>query len=48
MDALVRKEIANEFRPWILNSQAEGFSADESGSFQWFSIVFVPAPFGGE
>jgi len=48
MDALVRKEIANEFGPWILNSQAEGFSADESGSFQWFSIVFVPAPFGGE
>lgn len=48
MDAVVRPEIAEEFGPWILSSQADGFSVDETGSFQWFSIVFVPGPYGTE
>jgi hypothetical protein len=46
MDAVVRTEIAQEFGPWILNSQAEGFSTDEAGSHPWYSIVFVPEPYG--
>jgi hypothetical protein len=48
MDAEVRREIADEFGPWILNSQAEGKSADETGVHSWYSIVYVPAPFGEE
>ena len=48
MDEEVRKEIAEEFGPWILASQAEGLSTDETGSHPWYSIVFVPAPYGGE
>lgn len=46
MDADVRTEIAEEFGPWILTSQAEGFSTDENGSHPWYSIVYEPAPFG--
>ncbi|HWG21214.1 MAG TPA: DUF3800 domain-containing protein [Terracidiphilus sp.] len=48
MDAQVRQEIADEFGPWILTSQAEGHSSDEAGSHTWYSIVYVPAPYGGE
>jgi hypothetical protein len=48
MDADVRKEIADEFGPWILSAQAEGLSTDADGSHSWYSIVFVPEPFGGE
>lgn len=48
MDAGVRKEIADEFGPWILSSQAEGLSTDEGGPHTWYSIVFVPAPYGDE
>jgi len=48
MDADDRIEIADEFGPWILNGQAEGHSLDEAGMHQWYSIVFVPAPYGEE
>jgi hypothetical protein len=48
MDAEVRQEIADEFGPWILNSQAEGQVADGSGTHAWYSIVFVPTPYGDE
>jgi len=48
MDAEVRKEIAEEFGPWIFCSQAEGQSTGEDGSHPWYSIVYVPAPYGGE
>ncbi len=48
MDADVTQEIADEFGPWILGSQAGGQSADEAGSHNWYSIVFVPAPYGTE
>lgn len=48
MDAEVRPEIADEFGPWILDSQADGRSTDEGGAHPWYSIVFVPAPYGEE
>jgi hypothetical protein len=48
MDAAVRNEIAQEFGPWIFNSQASGLSTDETGSHPWHSIVFVPEPYGVE
>ena len=48
MNAEVRQEIADEFGPWILNSQTDGLAADEGGSHPWYSIVFVPAPYGEE
>lgn len=48
MDAPTRDDIAQEFGPWILNSQADGLSADETGSHPWYSIVYVPDPYGVE
>lgn len=48
MDAPVRSEISTDFGPWILNSQADGFSVDETGSHPWFSIVFVLNPYGDD
>jgi hypothetical protein len=46
MDAEVRREIADEFGPWILSLQAEGLSVDDSGAHQWYSVVYVPAHYG--
>lgn len=48
MDAAVRNEIADEFGPWLLSSQAEGRFVDEVGPHSWYSIVYVPAPYGEE
>ena len=48
MDADVRMEIADEFGPWIVSAQADGLSTDVGGSHPWYSIVFVPEPYGGE
>lgn len=48
MDAPVRQEIAEEFGPWIRNAQAKGRLVDENDTHQWFSIVFVPEPYGND
>ncbi len=48
MDAEKRDEVASEFERWVYTLQASGQTHDESGTHPWFSIVYVPEPYGGE
>ena len=46
MNAEARKEVQDEFSAWIATLQASGKSADATGTWPWYGIVFVPEPFG--
>jgi len=46
MVAECRPEIENEFCAWIRTLQASGKTVTADGTHRWYSVVFVPEPFG--
>jgi len=48
MVAEQRADIANEFEGWVTDLQASGHSAAGRGAFRWYSIVYVPEPYGSD
>jgi hypothetical protein len=46
MDAPVRREIENEFRPWLDRLQFRGEGYRDGAVFKTFGIAFVPDPYG--
>ena len=46
MDEPVRREIAEEFGPWLHALQYKDHVQQEGGRFDSYGIVFVPNPYG--
>jgi len=46
MDAAARIDIQDEFEAWIRTLQASGKTMTVEGEHRWYSIVYVPEPFG--
>ena len=48
MDAPVRKEIADEFQPWLTELQFEGDAYRDGKVYPCFGIAYVPDPYSGK